>query len=63
MELDPARRAELIRQIQARALDMAYRFMPASGAEIWTWNPRVRDFYPNFAASEYGFWARVWVRY
>ena len=62
VELDPAKRAALIRQIQARALDMAYRFMPASGAEIWARNPRVRDFYPNFAASEYGFWARVWVR-
>jgi len=63
VEFDPAKRADLIRQIQTRALDMAYRFMPAAGAEIWTMNPRVRDFYPNFAASEYGFWARVWVGY
>ena len=62
-ELDPAKRADLIRQIQTRALDMAYRFMPSTGAEIWTMNPRVRDFYPNFAASEYGFWARVWAGY
>ena len=63
VELDPAKRAALMREIQTRALDMAYRFMPASGAEIWTWNPRIRDFHPNFAASEYGFWARVWVVY
>ena len=63
VEFDPAKRADLIRRIQARTLDMAYRFMPASGAGIWTWNPRVRDFHPNFAASEYGFWARVWVAY
>ena len=63
VEFDPAKRAALIRQIQTRALDMAYRFMPAAGAEIWTMTPRVRDFYPNFAASEYGFWARVWAAY
>ena len=63
VELNPAKRAELVRRIQTRALDMAYRFMPASGAAIWTWNPRVRDFHPNFAASEYGFWMRVWVVY
>ena len=63
VEFNPAKRAALMREIQTRALDMSYRFMPASGAAIWTWNPRVRDFHPNFAVSEYGFWARVWVVY
>ena len=61
VEVVPDRRAELIRQIQRRVLDNAYRFMPAAMIAIWTWNPRVKDFHPNFEAFEYHHWARVWL--
>ena len=61
VETDPARRAELILQIQERVLDQSYRVMPAVRIEIWTWTRRVRDFHPNFAASDYFHWSRVWV--
>ena len=60
-ELDPDRRAELIRKIQERALDNAYRFMPAAMTAIWALNPRVRDFHPNLDALEYYHWAKVWL--
>ncbi len=61
VEFDAARRAALIRQVQERTLDQAYRFMPAARRAIWTWRHRVRDFHPNFSAFEYSHWARVWV--
>ena len=61
VEFDPAARAELIRAIQRRVLDQAYRFMPASAETVWTWRAPVRDFHPNFGAYEYHHWARVWV--
>ena len=31
--------------------------MPYARIAIWTWNPRVRDVHPNFAASEYHHWS------
>ncbi len=55
------KRAELIRRIQNRILDQAYRFMPYTQIGIWTWQPHVQDFHPNFDASEYYHWARVWL--
>ena len=61
VELDPDRRAELIREIQKRVLDEAYRFMPAAMVAIWSWNKRVRDFHPNLDAFEYHHWAKVWL--
>ena len=61
VEFAPAARAELIRAIQRRVLDQAYRFMPASAETIWTWRAPVRDFHPNFGAYEYHHWAQVWV--
>ena len=61
VETAPDLRAELVRKIQERVLDRAYRFMPAAMTAIWTWNPRVRDFNPNFAAFEYHHWAKVWL--
>ena len=61
VEMDPDRRAELVREIQRLALDNAYRFMPAAMVAIWAWNPRVKDFHPNFEAFEYHHWARVWL--
>lgn len=62
VERDAKKRAELIHRIQNHVLDQGYRFMPFSRVAIWTWQPRVRDFYPNFAASEYHHWARVWLQ-
>ena len=61
VELDPDRRAELIREIQKRVLDEAYRFMPAAMVAIWTWNKRVKDFHPNLEAFEYHHWSKVWL--
>ena len=61
VEFDAKKRAELIRRVQNRVLDQAYRFMPFSKVAIWTWQPRVRDFHPNFALSEYHHWAKVWL--
>ncbi len=61
VETDPDRRAESIREIQRRVLDNAYRFMPAAMTAIWTWNPRVNDFHPNFQAFEHHHWAKVWL--
>ena len=61
VERDPRKRAELIRQIQNHILDQAYRFMPFSRVAIWTWQPRVRGFHPNFALSEYHHWTKIWL--
>ena len=60
-EFDPGVRAELVQLIQRRVFENAYRFMPATRISIWTWLPRVRNFHPNFAGSEYVHWSRVWV--
>ena len=61
IEHDPEKRAELIHGIQDRILDQGYRFMPFTRTSIWTWQSRVRDFYPNFALNEYHHWTRVWI--
>lgn len=61
VERDPEKRTELIHSIQNRILDQAYRFMPFTRAPIWTWQSRVRDFYPNFALNEYHHWTKVWL--
>lgn len=60
-EYDPLERQRLALEVQRHVLANAFRFMPAGRVSIWTWNPRVHDFYPNFAGFEYAFWARVWV--
>lgn len=59
---DEAERRELVREIQVRALQGAYRYMPAASVSLWTWWPRVRGFHPNFAASEYAHWREVWLQ-
>ena len=61
VEFDHETRADLIRSIQERVLDQAYRFMPAAREAIWTWRSHVRDFHPNFSAYEYHHWAKVWL--
>ena len=58
---DEAERRDLVRDIQVRALQGAYRYMPAAAVSLWTWSPKVRGFHPNFAASEYAHWRVVWV--
>ena len=60
-ESDPVERARLAREVQLRALEGAYRFMPAAQDLIWVWWPRVRNFHPNFAAFEYSYWSTVWI--
>ena len=62
VEGDAKKRAELIHRIQNRVLDQAYRFMPFTRTAIWTWQPRVRDFHPNFSLFEYHHWAKVWLK-
>lgn len=61
VEHDMEKRAELIRRIQNHILDQGYRFMPVTNTAIWTWQPGIRDFNPNFALSEYHHWARIWI--
>ena len=58
---DAAIRSQTIGKIRQRVLQKAYRFMPAARVTIWTWRPRVEDFYPNFAGSGYYHWTRVWL--
>ena len=61
IEHDREERTELIHLIQERILDQGYRFMPITRIPIWTWQPRVRDFRPNFALNEYHHWTKVWL--
>ena len=61
IEQDSDKRTELIHSIQDRILDQGYRFMPFTRTSIWTWQSRVRDFYPNFALNEYHHWTEVWL--
>ena len=61
IEYDTEKRRELIHRIQRHILDQGYRFMPFTRTEIWTWQPRVRDFHPNFTLFEYHHWAKVWL--
>ncbi len=61
-EMDPQVREALILDIQRQIMDSAFRFMPATRMSRWTWWPKVQYFHPNFAASEYFHWARVWMK-
>ena len=61
IEYDAEKRSELIHRIQNHILDHGYRFMPFTRTEIWTWQPRVRDFHPNFSLFEYHHWTKVWL--
>ncbi len=61
-EYDPLARQKLVRDAQRITLENAYRFMPAATVSIWAWWPQVQDFTPNFAASEYSHWSRVWIK-
>ena len=55
-------RQGLVNEIQHQILREALLFMPATGTSLWVWQPRLRDFTPNFTASEYFHWARLTVR-
>ena len=65
VEGDPARRKELVRDIQRYLLEQAYMFSPVTGTvgtgAIWVSAPKVKGLYPNTAASEYFYWAKAWV--
>ncbi len=60
-EMDPVERQRLVREIQIRALEGAYRFMPAVHNLVLASWPRVKNLYPNFALFEYAHWSRVWI--
>ena len=55
-------RSGLVNEIQHQILREALLFMPVTGTSLWVWQPRLRDFTPNFTASEYFHWARLTVR-
>jgi peptide/nickel transport system substrate-binding protein len=61
VEMDVEKRGDLLRQIQRHLLDQAYLFVPVTEASVWAAWPRVKDFHPNDALSEYSFWAEVSV--
>lgn len=61
-EMDPQKRGEQVREIQRYVLDKGLLFMPVSFGRMWAWWPKVESFYPNFALSEYFFWAQVEVK-
>ena len=60
-ERDGAARGELVREIQRLVLKKGLLFMPRIAVERWAYAGRVEGFFPNLAASEYSFWARVAV--
>ena len=60
-EMEPATRQRLVREIQLRVLEEAYRFMPASHSLVLASWPQVRNLHPNFALFEYSHWSRVWI--
>ena len=60
-ELDAESRGALVREIQRFVLEKGLLFMPVVSIDRWSWWPRVRSFHPNWAGSEYFFWARVEV--
>lgn len=60
-EMGPATRQRLVREIQLRVLEEAYRFMPAVHSLVLASWPQVRNLHPNFALFEYSHWSRVWI--
>ena len=60
-EMNPAERQRLVREIQLRALEEGYRFMPAVHSLVLASWPHVRNLHPNFALLEYAHWSRVWI--
>jgi ABC-type transport system substrate-binding protein len=60
-ESDPARRRELISQIQIEIMRGAHRFAPATFHSDWAWWPNVGGFVPNTYRGESHFLARAWL--
>ena len=52
-------RGEAVRHIQRYVMEKAVLFMPVTGGSMWAWQDKVEGFHPNFAASEYFYWARL----
>ena len=61
-EYDIDERRRIVREVQRHVMDNAYRFMPAAAVSLWAAWPGVQGFAPNFAASEYSHWERVWLQ-
>ncbi|MBI2165590.1 MAG: ABC transporter substrate-binding protein [Chloroflexi bacterium] len=61
VETDPQRRKELVLELQREFLDKAVRFLPTTRKVPWAWWPHVKGFYPNLAAFESFFWARIYI--
>jgi ABC-type oligopeptide transport system substrate-binding subunit len=59
---NPEHRAELIREIERRALAAAVRLTPAARHDVWAVWPHVQGFYPQSVGYEYDFWTKVWMR-
>ncbi len=59
VELDPARRRELVLEIQRQILGSAQRFAPASRVARWVFSSRVDGFHPNTVRGENLFLADV----
>ena len=60
-EADAESRGALVREIQRFVLEKGLLFMPVVSIERWSWWLWVMGFHPNWAGSEYFFWARVEV--
>ena len=54
-------RGEAMRHIQRYVMEKAVLFMPVTGGSMWAWQDKVEGFHPNFAVSEYFYWARLRV--
>lgn len=61
VEYDITARTTIIQMINNHLLEHAYRFMPITNIETWTWPNKVINFYPNFSSSEYSHWQQVWL--
>jgi ABC-type transport system substrate-binding protein len=62
VELDPARRTELIKQAQTMMLDGAWFFMAAGLSERWAYSDRVVDPPRAFPQGSGDWWVKVGVR-
>ncbi|MQF69019.1 ABC transporter substrate-binding protein [SAR202 cluster bacterium AD-804-J14_MRT_500m] len=58
---DSASRGELIKSIQRLLLEEGYVFSPVNQTTTWLLQDNVRGFAPNEAASEYFYWAKLWL--
>ncbi|MDA1219248.1 MAG: ABC transporter substrate-binding protein [Chloroflexi bacterium] len=60
-EFDPAKRRDLVIQIQRHILEQGYMFSPVMASSQWVFDWDLRGFHPNSALSEYNYWSRAWL--